>query len=160
VCAFSTPCDLRSSSHQLAKGFNKLYTKNFVTLLKKKVLAKAELLKSEGFDIDKVLKQKSLPDFDDVFTAPLHGFKDSDDYYDKCSSSVFLSGIDVPTLLVNALNDPFLSTECYPYQAAELNKKLIFEAPKHGGHVGFYQFSKGNIMWSEKRALLFFQSLR
>ena len=159
VCAFSTPCDLRSSSHQLATGFNKVYTKNFVTLLKKKVQAKAELLSSEGFDIDSVMKLNSLPDFDDAFTAPLHGFRDADDYYQQCSSLGFLESIEVPTLLVNAVNDPFLSDDCYPYELAKQCKALTFEAPDFGGHVGFYQRAKGNVMWSESRALDFFQNL-
>lgn len=159
VCAFSTPCDLRSSSHQLASGFNKVYTQNFVKLLKRKVQAKAELLKSEGFDVEKIMQLKNLPDFDDAFTAPLHGFKDADDYYQQCSSLQFLESIEVPTLLVNAVNDPFLSPLCYPYELAKHCKQLTFEAPEQGGHVGFYQRGKGNVMWSESRALQFFQSL-
>ena len=159
VCAFSTPCDLRSSSHQLASGFNKLYTGNFVKSLKKKVLAKSELLKSEGFDVEAILKLKSLPDFDDVFTAPLHGFKDADDYYRQSSSIAFLKPIAVPTLLVNALNDPFLSPECYPYELIKDCVNVTFEAPKHGGHVGFYQRHKRNVMWSESRALEFLNSI-
>ncbi|PWQ94237.1 YheT family hydrolase [Leucothrix arctica] len=157
VCAFSTPCDLRSSSHQLATGFNKVYTQNFVKSLKQKVLAKETLLRSEGFDVDAMMGLKNLPDFDDVFTGPLHGFKDADDYYQQCSSLPFIESIAVPTLLVNAVNDPFLSLECYPYEMVKHCKQVTFEAPMHGGHVGFYQRSKGSVMWSEWRALQFFK---
>jgi len=159
VCAFSTPCDLRSSSHQLAAGFNKVYTQNFVKSLKQKVMAKADLLRSEGFDVEKVMRLKNLPDFDDAFTAPLHGFKGADDYYQKCSSLSFLESIEVPTLLVNAKNDPFLSSQCYPHEVAKRSQWLTLEVPEHGGHVGFYQYSKGNVMWSESRALRFFTGL-
>ena len=158
ACAFSTPCDLRSSSHQLAKGFNKLYTQNFVKSLKRKVLAKEQLLRDEGFDVDALMELKNLPDFDDVFTAPLHGFKDSDDYYNQASSGPFLSEIRIPTLLVNAKNDPFLSPECYPFDAAEQNPFFTFESPESGGHVGFFEFAKGNLMWSEWRALEFLEN--
>jgi predicted alpha/beta-fold hydrolase len=130
-----------------------------VKLLKRKAQAKAELLKSEGFDLEKLMTLENLPDFDDAFTAPLHGFKDADDYYEQCSSLPFLEHIEVPTLLVNAVNDPFLSPLCYPHELAKRCTQLTFEAPEQGGHVGFYQWGKGNVMWSELRALEFFQSL-
>lgn len=159
VCVFSTPCYLKTASHQLAKGFNKIYTQNFVRSLKQKVYDKRALLEANGFDLADIDKLNSLPTFDDVFTAPMHGFKDADDYYQQCSATFFMPDIRVPTLIVNAANDPFLSKECYPYQLVDDNPCLQMEVPKHGGHVGFYQPLKGNVMWSEARALAFVQSL-
>ena len=158
ACAFSTPCYLKTASHQLATGFNKIYTQNFVKSLRQKVYDKDDLLKANGFDTSVVNKLKDLPAFDDCFTAPLHGFKDADDYYEQCSSTFFLKHIAVPTLIVNAANDPFLSKECYPYGEVAYNPCLTLEVPEHGGHVGFYQFFKGNVMWSEARILRFLQS--
>ena len=159
VCVFSTPCYLKTASHQLAKGFNKIYTKNFVRSLKQKVYDKRALLEANGFDLTNIDRLNSLPTFDNVFTAPMHGFKDADDYYQQCSATFFMPDIRVPTLIVNAANDPFLSKECYPYQLVDKNPCLQMEVPKHGGHVGFYQPLKGNVMWSEARALAFVQGL-
>ena len=157
-CVFSTPCYLKTASHELASGFNKVYTQNFVSTLRQKVYDKEEMLKESGFDTSVVKKLKDLPAFDDFFTAPLHGFKDADDYYEQCSSKYFLKDIKVPTLIVNAANDPFLSKECYPYEEVEENSFLDLEVPEHGGHVGFYQRSRGNVMWSEARILSFLKS--
>ena len=158
ACAFSTPCYLKTASYELATGFNKVYTQNFVSTLRQKVYDKEAMFKEQGFDTSVVKKLKDLPSFDDFFTAPLHGFKDADDYYEQCSSKYFLKDIHIPTLIVNAANDPFLSKECYPYEEAEQNPNVNLEVPEHGGHVGFYQHSKGNVMWSEERILNFLQS--
>lgn len=157
-CVFSTPCYLKTASYELATGFNKIYTQNFVSTLRQKVYDKEELLKESGFDTSVVSKLKDLPAFDDFFTAPLHGFKDADDYYEQCSSKYFLKDIKVPTLIVNAANDPFLSKECYPYEEVKENPYVDLEVPEHGGHVGFYQRSMGNVMWSEARILSFLKS--
>lgn len=155
ICVFSTPCYLKTSSHQLAKGFNRIYTQSFVKTLKQKVYAKRELLIKQGFDLSQVENIKTLARFDDLFTGPLHGFKDSTDYYEKCSSRYFIKKITVPALIVNAENDPFLSKECYPYEEVAENSLVTLEVPRHGGHVGFYQFGLKNVMWSELRALQF-----
>ena len=155
ICVFSTPCYLKTASHQLATGFNQIYTKMFVKTLRQKVIDKRELLISQGFDLSRLDQLNTLPDFDDQFTGPLHGFKDSDDYYEQCSARYFLKGITTPTLIVNAANDPFLSKECYPYEAVSKSNWVSLEVPKHGGHVGFFKYGLGNVMWSEARALSF-----
>jgi uncharacterized protein len=82
-----------------------------------------------------------------------HGFKDALDYYIKCSSLQFLPHIKVPSLIINALNDSFLGSECYSYKEAEKNKVLYLETPKYGGHVGFY--GTQNITYTEKRVIKF-----
>ncbi len=88
-----------------------------------------------GIDTTKVYQSKNLEDFDNLLTGPLHGFKDADDYYKQSSSINFLDNIKIPTMIVNAKNDPFLGPDCYP----EINNKNItFLVPEYGGHVGFY----------------------
>jgi len=96
---------------------------------------------------------KTLKDFDDIYTSKAHGFKDALDYYQQCSSLQFLQNIGVPTLIINSLNDSFLSSECYPVKDAKNNPNLFLEMPKHGGHVGFV--GKKNIYYNEQRALDF-----
>lgn len=156
IVVFSVPLDLYSSCTKISENSNFIYSKRFLNNLKAKVLAKAammpEALRTEGLkDI------KSLKDFDDCYTAPIHGFKDAMEYYTACSSINFLKAITVPTLIVNALNDPFLSAECYPVKELRQHKYITFETPERGGHVGFTEFNKEGLYWSEKRALNFIQ---
>ena len=96
--------------------------------------------------------------FDDHYTAPMHGFKDAMDYYHSCSALFVLDKIRTPSLIVNALNDPFLSSECYPYEALKDHKYIHLETPKKGGHVGFCSHNGGIHYWSERRALNFIES--
>ncbi len=99
---------------------------------------------------------KSLKAFDDLYTAPAHGFKDAYDYYEKNSSLQFLPNIQVPIFILNAENDSFLSSNCYPFSLAEKSKNIYLETPKYGGHVGFHINDK--IYYSEERALQFLTS--
>ncbi|MDA1028419.1 MAG: alpha/beta fold hydrolase [Bacteroidetes bacterium] len=149
--AFSVPSDLKGSSLALTRSENRLYMWNFLRLLKVKVLVKAEqfpdLVSADGFD-----KISSFQEFDDRYTAPLNGFKDAEDYWARCCSNPFIPDIRVPTLLVNALDDPFLSESCYPVTQTNKNPALTLERPRFGGHVGFQQ--KGQY-WSESRAKKF-----
>ena len=96
---------------------------------------------------------KTLRDFDNIYTSKAHGFKDASDYYKQCSSLQFLPNIKTPTLIINALNDSFLSPECYPINEAKLNPNVYLETPKYGGHVGFVD--RNNNYYNEKRALEF-----
>ena len=94
---------------------------------------------------------KDFKGFDDRYTAPLHGFLDAEDYWEKSSSLQFIPHIRVPTLIVSALDDPFLSPACYPVEAAEENSTITLEIPRSGGHVGFVAFNKeGGILVGEK----------
>jgi predicted alpha/beta-fold hydrolase len=97
-------------------------------------------------------KVKIFKDFDNIFTAPLHGFRDAEDYYNSVSSKNFLDGIRIPTLLINALNDPFLTDECFPQRQAEQNPYLHLELTTQGGHVGF-QLPGTNETYVERRAV-------
>lgn len=148
---FSVPIDLHSSCIQISKPSNWLYTKRFLKSLEAKVVAKSKRMK--GLNLSHFQKIKTLMDFDEYYTAPIHGFESAIDYYQKSSAIQFLGGISVPTLLVNAQNDPFLSKECLP--SLIKNPSVQFECPTHGGHVGFSLFNKRGLYWSELRALDF-----
>ena len=94
----------------------------------------------------------SIWEFDDKLTAPLHGFDGAEDYYTKCSSINFIEKISVPTLVVNAANDPFLSPSCYNKVPFEKSTNVFFEIPETGGHVGFSDYSKSGTFWSDPSA--------
>ncbi len=148
---FSVPLDLHACCISISKYF--LYEQRFLKSLKKKVMAKAKLrpeLETGGID-----KIKSLLQFDDVYTAPLHHFANAIEYYEKCSAIHFVEKIRIPTLIVNAQNDPFLSATTHSHPALFNNPLVKFENPRYGGHVGFALFNQNGLYWSELRALDF-----
>lgn len=149
---FSVPCDLAASAEALEKPSNRLYMKRFLVLLHRKIKEKMAImphaLDDKGYDRIKTFRQ-----FDDRYTAPIHGFKDARDYWEKCSSLQFIPKIDRPCLIINALNDPFLPQECFPIAQAGQNPNITLKLPKSGGHVGFVSF-KGRY-WSEDQAVWF-----
>lgn len=155
VVTFSVPLNLRSSCEKISAPSNWMYADRFLKSLKKKVADKAAVIPE--LKADQLSKIKTLLQFDDTYTAPLHGFRDAIDYYTQCSSIHFVASIQRPTLIVNALNDPFLSADCYPSEFAN-HPYLTFEYPERGGHVGFALFNKNGLYWSELRALDFIQS--
>jgi uncharacterized protein len=151
---FSVPCDLASSAVKMGRPANTLYMKRFLCMLHEKVRVKARLfpgkIDERGFH-----RMRSFKEFDERYTAPLHGFMSAEDYWVKSSSKPFLACIAVPTLLVNALDDPFLPLPCYPYQESLSNPCLFLETPETGGHVGFVSFNMDGEYWSEFRAAEF-----
>ncbi len=151
---FSVPCNLKDSSEQLAKPQNKVYMKRFLRMLHKKIKAKKALF-PDLIDDMHYESIKNFKDYDDCYTAPLHGFKNAEDYWQQCSGDQFIDKIAVPTLIVNAQNDPFLAGGCYPFKETRKSKYVNLETPKHGGHVGFVDFNREELYWSEKRALIF-----
>ncbi len=151
---FSVPCDLKGSAAILKKRANKIYMNRFLILLHKKIKSKIKLLPGLINDKD-YHKIKDFKAFDDRYTAPIHGFKDAHDYWNKCSSKPYIPHIKVPVLIVNAQNDPFLSESCYPRKEVKSNRQVILETPDSGGHVGFISFNRDNVYWSEKRAVEF-----
>jgi predicted alpha/beta-fold hydrolase len=153
IVTFSVPLDLRASCEKISAPSNWIYSNRFLKSLKKKVADKAKMIPE--LDTSKLPNIKTLLEFDNNYTAPLHGFRDAFDYYNRCSAIKFISNIQRPTLIVNALNDPFLSKECFPTDSS--NSFLTFEYPERGGHVGFALFNKNGLYWSELRALEFIQ---
>lgn len=148
----SVPLHLDGSSTELQKLKNRPFAIRFRKHLLDKLRIKQKQFPDRLKDND--LNQiKTLREFDDFYTSKAHGFKDAMDYYNKCSSLQFLPNITVPTLVINALNDSFLSPECYPVKEAKQNLNLFLEMPQYGGHVGFIQ--KGDLYYNEVRALEF-----
>lgn len=156
IAVFSVPTHLSSCSQKIKHYSNFIYEFRFLHSLRKKVKLKAEQFPDIYTD-EKLERVKTLYDFDDVFTGPIGGFKDAEDYYTQCSSAQFIPDIRVPTLLVNALDDPFLSDLCYPHEEVNQNEFVQMMTPKYGGHVGFVQPSKGTY-WSEEIGLAFINS--
>lgn len=150
--AVSVPVHLNGSAQELHKPKNKAFAirfkKHLVDKLKVKIIHFPDRISVT--DINSI---KTLRDFDEVYTSKAHGFKDALDYYEQSSSLQFLKNVQVPTLVINALNDSFLSAECFPVKEAKYNDNLHLEMPKFGGHVGFIQ--KNNIYYNEQRALDF-----
>lgn len=153
--AFSVPLNLKTSCDKISMRSNWIYSQRFLKSLKKKVAEKARVFSE--IDPAPLARIATLLEFDDVYTAPLHGFKNALDYYEQSSSLRFLHRIKRPTLIVNAKNDPFLSPECYPVESQFPH--LTFEYPTRGGHVGFALFNENGLYWSELRALHFIQQL-
>jgi len=152
----SVPCDLENSSKVLGKGFNKLYQYGILKSLLKKASFKLKQFPNSGIDNDKLSKVSNFADFDEYFTAPLNGFSSAVDYYTKSSSKPYLKHIKIPTLMIAALDDSFLSESCYPYKDAKQNSYFHLLTPKYGGHVGFYSgFKEKNNYWLENEILHF-----
>lgn len=148
---FSVPCDLDATEKVIAKPSRRIYFEYFMKGLRHKTRIKSDMFPDQ-VDATQLKSVRSLRDFDDLFTAPSAGFKDAADYYSRSSSLQFLDAIQVPTLLVNAQDDPFLAPECYPLAQAEANPSLSLEMPEYGGHVGFVLGGADNVYWSELRA--------
>ena len=128
--------------------------KRFLILLYEKIKAKMKLM--PGLMDDKGYGDiKDFKAFDDRYTAPIHGFENAEDYWEKCSSKPYLPHIQISTLIVNAINDPFLPKACFPVKEVGANKNISLLMPKSGGHVGFVSFNRQNLYWSEKQAVDF-----
>ncbi|WP_370476637.1 YheT family hydrolase [Tamlana flava] len=155
--AVSVPCFLAGSARELHTFKNKLYHDRFLRHLVKKIELKHQRFPNQ-LTVSDLKSIKTLNDFDNVYTAKAHGFKNADDYYSQCSSLQFLPNIKTPTLIINALNDSFLSHECYPVKEAKNNANVYLEMPKHGGHAGF--IDKKNVYYNERRALDFVLGLK
>ena len=154
----SAPCDLSSSAKEILKPKCAVYEKRFLHTMIKKVRSKEAIMPAHvNRDYSLV---KNLADFDNLYTAPLSGFKDAEDYWSKCSSRRYISGTAIPTLIINAKDDPILGPECFPWDEARASDKLFLEAPDNGGHVGFITFGNGGEYWDETRTAEFAEANR
>jgi predicted alpha/beta-fold hydrolase len=155
AAAISAPIDLTAGGHQLGVGFNRFYSWMFLRTLKAKSLAKLE--RHAGlYDAARVKAASSLHMFDDVVTAPLHGFRDAEDYWARSSSKPWLRRIAVPTLVLNARNDPFLPSRALP-RRDEVSSAVTLDFPDGGGHVGFVHAGRGGGGWLQRRVLEFLE---
>ena len=153
AAVYSTPCNLASSASTLKLRSNTFYRKRFLDKLKKKIEAKA-LQFPDLIDLDLLKGVHDFDAFDTLFTAKLHGFKDANDFYQAVSADNWMAFIEIPTLILNALNDPLLGPECYPVSLAEKKAEIILEMPKRGGHTGFVVHGQ-EFTWAENRFAAF-----
>jgi len=157
ACAVSAPMDLVAAGDALDRGFNKVYTWNFLRTLRRKSLEKLVRF-PHSLDREQTRRARSLRAFDDAVTAPLHGFIDAQDYWTRSSSKPWLAHIAVPTLVLNARDDPFLPAHALP-QPAEISSHVTLELPARGGHVGFVTGRfPGSLAWMPQRVLAFIES--
>lgn len=156
--ALSVPCDLEACAGKLSRWQNTIYMRRFLRHLKRKIRIKAALFPDE-IDIDDLNAVKDFLDFDGRYTAPLHGFASARDYWTRCSCKRVLKNIKVPTLLVSARDDPFLTPECFPESECAASESVFLETPLHGGHMGFIERRDDGDYWSERRAVEFLREV-
>jgi predicted alpha/beta-fold hydrolase len=157
AAAVSPPQDLHAGAIRLSRGFNRLYALNFLVTLRRKSVAMLE--RHPGlFDAKRVASSRDFFEFDELVTAPLHGFKSARDYWHRSSCRQFLGGIAVPTLIINALNDPFLPVEALA-RPAEVSTAVELHYPHEGGHVGFLQGAPpGRLDWLAEQLFAHFNA--
>ncbi len=153
----STPIDIAGSAEFIDKGINKIYVHNFLKTLKSKIKAKGVQFPHLK-NLDKIDSVRDFATFDNYYTAPIHGFKNAEDYYETVSPIRVIHNINRPILAINALNDPMLSASSYPYELAQQHPFFYLETPQHGGHCGF-PLKKSPYSWAEIRAYEFINAL-
>lgn len=147
--ALSVPVDLIDSSYQIEKTENIIYQKRFTSELVDKLKMKQKTHRQlNSIDAAKI---QSIRQFDDVYTAPVHGFKNALDYYYKNSSTYFLEKVKIPVLIINALDDPLLGNGCYPYYLANQKSNIYLMTPQYGGHNAFIDKHPSELYWSERK---------
>lgn len=157
AAVLSAPLDLASAARALQTGVSRrLYTGYFLRSLLPKVRTH-HARSPQRFDLNAVLAARHLTDFDDHYTAPVHGFADAADYYRRASAKPLLGKIAIPTLIVNAKNDPFVPAGGLP-ASAEVSEHVVLMQPEHGGHIGFVcgRFP-GHLNWLPEQVLAFFE---
>jgi predicted alpha/beta-fold hydrolase len=153
AAAISAPLDLAASGATLDRGVNRrLYTRMFLLTLKGKAYAKLTL-RQLRFDERRMARARTLHEFDELVTAPMHGFRDADDYWRRASSAPWLERIAVPTLVLNARNDPFFPAAALARATQRVSRHVLLESPPTGGHAGF----PGAREWFARRVLDFLQ---
>ncbi|HIU18053.1 MAG TPA: alpha/beta fold hydrolase [Candidatus Avidesulfovibrio excrementigallinarum] len=156
VCAavgVSTPCDLEASAEMLARPSRLPYMAYFLKTLRAKIREKHRRF-PDLVDSSPLWRVFSFEVFDNLYTAPLHGFRNAHDYWRRASSLPVLAGARLPVLILNALDDPFLAPRCFPVELAQRSSLLTLEMPRHGGHVGFVSANPARY-WSETRTVRF-----
>ncbi len=155
--AVSVPLDLAAAGQALDAGFNRLYTRHFLDTLKLKALEK--IARFPGlFDATALAACTSIYQFDNIVTAPLHGFRNTDEYWSQSSSKPWLRHVQVPTLVINARNDPFMPASVLPAYA-DVSSAVTLEFPEQGGHAGFLNAPfPGRLTWLPERIISFFRN--
>lgn len=155
AAVYSTPCNLADSATTLKEKRNAFYKKRFLGKLKVKIFLKGQQF-PDLVDLERLKSVREFDSFDTHFTAKIHGYKDANDFYRSVSADNWMENLQVPTLIINALNDPLLMDRCYPVKLASNHPKLFLEIPARGGHTGF--MVKGQeFTWAEYRFLEFLE---
>lgn len=153
AAVFSVPCDVADCAAQMRKWENRIYMNRFLLSFRDKIRAKMQVMpdavSDRGFE-----RIRSLEDYDERYTVPLFGFDSVPAFYRWVSSKYVLARIAVPTLMVNALDDPIMGPACHPRAEADANPRLFLESPPHGGHLGFLRLGAARN-WMEDRAIEF-----
>ena len=158
AAAVSAPLDLMAAGIAIGRGLNRVYTAHFLATLKPKSLAMAARFPGL-LDTARIRRVRTMWDFDDAVTAPLHGFAGTRDYWTRASSKPWLASVALPTLVINARNDPFIPAHSLP-AARDVSAAVTLEQPRHGGHAGFASGRfPGHIEWLPARLLHFFGAL-
>ncbi len=152
--AVSVPMDLRASAEKLAQISNTIYMQYLLRPLRARMVEKKSRF-PEIFDLSGLAGIRTFQEFDRRFTAPMHGFASVDDYWDTSSSIHFAPSIQIPTLVLSSLDDPFLSPSCFPDAIARTHPYLFLETPTHGGHVGFIESLNLAQTWLDRRVVQF-----
>ena len=148
----SVPLDLMASGIAIGQGLNRIYTLHFLQTLKPKALAMAARFPGT-LDVARIRRVRTMWDFDDAVTAPLHGFAGVADYWTRASSKPWLARIALPTLVLNARNDPFVPAASLP-TGRDVSPAVTLEQPPTGGHVGFMTApAPGRLEWLPQRLL-------
>jgi hypothetical protein len=156
AASVGSPLDLAAGGVAISRGFSLVYTRMFLATLRGKALAKIERFPGVA-DAQAIAASRNLYDFDNAYTAPVHGFRDTDDYWARASAKPLLAGVRVPHLVLNALNDPFVPAASLP-RASEVSNDVFLEQPTEGGHIGFAQGAPpGRLDFLPARLLHFFE---
>jgi predicted alpha/beta-fold hydrolase len=156
AASVGSPLDLAAGGAALARGFNLVYTAMFLATLRRKALAKIARFPKVA-SAEAVRASRNLYEFDNAYTAPVHGFRDTDDYWSRASGKPWLRAVEVPHLVLNARNDPFVPAASLP-QASEVSRFVHLEQPEEGGHIGFARGDPpGDLGFLPERLFRFFE---
>lgn len=154
---FSVPTDLAASAKHLSEGSQVIYARAFLMKYRKKMLLKEKRMPGT-YNIKAWDRIQNLVDFDNAFNAPWYNYENAAAFYRAISPRPLIPQIHIPTLIINAMNDPFLPPACFPFEEAGQLEHIYLEVPEMGGHVGFMTLSRKGIYWSEQRAQSFIEA--
>ena len=158
AASIGSPLDLAAGGAALGRGFNLVYTRLFLATLKRKALAKLARWPDIA-QIESIRTAATLHAYDNAFTAPVHGFRDADDYWTRASGKRWLGGVRVPHLVLNARNDPFVPAASLP-GVGEVSSFVTLEQPATGGHIGFAEGAPpGSLAFLPRRLEQFFAAV-
>ncbi len=153
--AISPPFDLQKNSQTMDHGLTRIYSRIFLRAIRRKLVAKSDIIQ-EIIDLESVLKSTSITELDKIYTAPINGFKDENDYYKQCSSANYIDNITIPTLILRAIDDPLFDPEDIPHDSIMENPHIYSFITANGGHLGYIEGRPWKYSaWAEKQGAKF-----